>query len=773
MKIQITTQSDTLFGTASGGALVDSTTRHDKYGFPVIPAKTLKGLLRESAQEVLEMVSQSVEEKTNHQKSWLGELFGKEGVGGQGRLSIGAVEVVHYQGEEIQRKDIERENGILAEEVLDYFTRIRYQTAIDDFGIAKKGSLRSARVIKKDVRFETALTGDLNDADKNLLHLACLNLRRAGTNRNRGWGRIRTYVVEMSALDINDAIKSIKEYVSNNEQDKEKEQTGKKAKPAMSIVDSSGITRHHVTRDYKITFLSPVLLPKEGGDANTVSASKVIPGRKILGMLASKYIQKKGKNSPETKDFTDLFLNGDTRFFPGFTYQKEGKFFPLGNHWSKPKSDKIAFSDYEEHDHGNAKSIKGLYSSQGKKADTVSTILDFHNSRNADTNSRVTGKNQGDGIYYYEAIAAGQSFWTQISGEKQHLEALESLMGEHLRLGKAAHTQYGLVKMEPLGQNQETDQQGQLSEDDIEAVITFVSPVLLKGANTGEYNPSLGTLKQYLDKLELSNKNCRFRTQTVKVFQGKINRQLPEALALAPGSSFQLKNLSSPENRETIEAWAKNGIGEATHEGYGQILVETNELQKIKIHNLEESMQADEKEADGDPADDSLHSSNNLILEHIWKQKQINDIKSQALKDVRRKEFHKNTVTLMIKFWKDVLNDGKFSEKEMKKLLSKALRNDIPKKPLENLEQLLGKGNQFQPVDKKEGLEEQKKYAGNLATKVLEGFSKYTSIDRKLENNDNLDDSLKWHLIAVYWLQYFSMLKLNNRKKNENESENE
>jgi len=742
MKIKITTQSDTLFGTASGGALVDSTTRHDKYGFPVIPAKTLKGLLRESAQEVLELTEHSGLEKNNNKKhAWLEQLFGKEGVGGQGRISIQTAQVTHLKDQEFQRKEVEENRDILPEEALDYFTRIRYQTAIDDLGIANKGSLRSARVLQKGVTFESEIDG-LNGQDQQLIYLACLNLRRAGTNRNRGWGHVKTELISHKTVNIDDALEVIKQY-------KPEIESGNDRKAEMPFLKKSNENGKQKTRTYKITFQSPVLLPIEGGDANTVSAAKVIPGRKILGMLAGAYLQKNGNERAETNAFAELFLNGNTKYSAGFPYQNENAFFPLGNHWSKPKSKKPAFSDYDNNgDHGNSKGLNGLYSKQGKKASSVATTLDFHNSRNADANSRVTGKNQGDGIYYYEAIAAGQSFYTEIKSEEDHLAILESLMKTSLRLGKAAHTQYGQVQMERLegaGQNEQLNIEGQ------NVIITLTTPALLKNRETGEYNPSLQTLNDYLGDVRIvSAKDCRFRTQPVKVFQGKIKMQLPEALALGPGSSFQLKNLS-PEGLNSIESWVKNGIGEATHEGYGQVIIETQTKNEDKKDMIQTSFKENVEAVNEHQEKGDIPKSDNPILEHIRKSRLIRKVQKNATDDAGENGMHKNTVTLMIKFWKDVLNQGDFEQKKIQTTLTQSLLRDIPKKPLEILSDKLN--TKLEAINRKESEKVQKENGGKLAEKML------TSFKNKFQGKDQNN----WELIATYWLAFFTKKKINNR----------
>jgi hypothetical protein len=78
--------------------------------------------------------------------------------------------------------------------MLDALTEIRRQTAVDaPSGAPAKGSLRAQRVLLRKLVLETELRAerDLTDAELEWLCACALALRRAGTRRNRGRGRIK------------------------------------------------------------------------------------------------------------------------------------------------------------------------------------------------------------------------------------------------------------------------------------------------------------------------------------------------------------------------------------------------------------------------------------------------------------------------------------------------------------------------------------------------------------------------------------------------------
>src|SRR5690349_6932975 len=91
-KIRITIKSATTFGRGDGVAgLVDREIEHDLNGFPFLRGKTLKGLLGESAENVLFALNVREADITNRWRVAKDRLFGKPGRGDRerGTLHIG------------------------------------------------------------------------------------------------------------------------------------------------------------------------------------------------------------------------------------------------------------------------------------------------------------------------------------------------------------------------------------------------------------------------------------------------------------------------------------------------------------------------------------------------------------------------------------------------------------------------------------------------------------------------------------------------------------
>ena len=188
--IKITLLSDTLIGSGEGfGAIIDTDIIFDDLGIPYIPARRVKGCLRESAEEVSRML------KTfGITLKFISDVFGTGEKPSPLTFSNFTIEDYEENRQWLGYFTEEYKNIISRDAILDTFTMIRQQTAIED-GVAREHSLRTIRVLKKGEVFK----GDIKTEDDNaikLLSFACLNLRHLGTKRNRGFGEVECKLFE-------------------------------------------------------------------------------------------------------------------------------------------------------------------------------------------------------------------------------------------------------------------------------------------------------------------------------------------------------------------------------------------------------------------------------------------------------------------------------------------------------------------------------------------------------------------------------------------------
>jgi RAMP superfamily len=191
-QLRIQLLSDTTFGRGDGVAgLIDQEVEHDVYGFPYLRGRTLKGLLTEECDNLITLLSD------DRKPAWeeiACTLFGKPG---STYKTMGIVRFGDACLPEDLRQAVARqiENETLTKtEVLDSLTTIRRQTAIDpQSGVADEGSLRSYRVVLRDLCFKADLIFEKLPGNEmlSLLAVGALALRRIGSGRNRGRGHVR------------------------------------------------------------------------------------------------------------------------------------------------------------------------------------------------------------------------------------------------------------------------------------------------------------------------------------------------------------------------------------------------------------------------------------------------------------------------------------------------------------------------------------------------------------------------------------------------------
>jgi len=209
-KMEIKLNSDTLIGSGEGhGQIIDTDIVYDEIGIPYIPGKRIKGILLDSAEEINEMLGNIIEIKP---------IFGEVGIT-QGNMKIGNFFIDNYSEIKEWLKYLKTKSSLVNKNnILKYFTNLRYATAIDhQTGIAKEHSLRTERVINKGNQFTGKI--DLDENYKEQLALICQNIRRMGTKRNRGYGEVEVSLLENSKkvdFDIKQ-IKSAREKEVKNE----------------------------------------------------------------------------------------------------------------------------------------------------------------------------------------------------------------------------------------------------------------------------------------------------------------------------------------------------------------------------------------------------------------------------------------------------------------------------------------------------------------------------------------------------------------------------
>ncbi len=187
--LEFTLQSDAIFSRGDGVAgLVDIEIQHDEYGLPYLAGRTIKGLLVQECADILDALSNAGISLQRWEQA-AERLFGIPGEQ-ESMLAIDHAMLANDLRESVAHA-IQRQQ-VTPDQVLNTLTTIRRQTAMEAAGTPKAHSLRSVRVIIRDVTFHASLHFIESPRDDELMLLAASirAWRRAGSSRNRGFGRL-------------------------------------------------------------------------------------------------------------------------------------------------------------------------------------------------------------------------------------------------------------------------------------------------------------------------------------------------------------------------------------------------------------------------------------------------------------------------------------------------------------------------------------------------------------------------------------------------------
>jgi len=433
-KIKITLKSDLCVGSGySYAGVIDSDICYSENGIPYIPARRIKGCLREAAEIVL---GESETEK----------IFGKSGNKFMGNICIGNAYLDNYT--EIEEEIEELKNSgykdiLNTQKVLEQFSSIKAQTAIDEeTGSSLKNSLRYTRVVNRYSPLEKKKLIFVSDIefnyDKNVIENIVKALKHIGINRSRGLGNIKCILDNITTCEDNQKIST---EISTDEKE--------------------------LCLEYVIKNTTPLML----SGINNNKSEKYIKGQSVIGALASRYLSLE-KTSTEDDLFYDLFISNSVKYSNLYIAEKEyntsDKKYMYIKHVPAPlfinklkKTKKIVnviskykeFGDDYNPDGGNLpKKLKDKFISfkDGKISvkEPLFNIV-YHHSRKNTYSENTDENNNSKGVFYsLEVIKENQYFSGTIVGKKKYIDFLKKLLDNtSLKFGKSKSAQYGTCKV--------------------------------------------------------------------------------------------------------------------------------------------------------------------------------------------------------------------------------------------------------------------------------------------------------------------------------------
>lgn len=389
---------------------IDTDVCKDEYGFPYIPAKRIRGCLRECALE-LDDWGESIDPDT---------LFGKEGAAAnQSSVRIGNAELENIKS--LHEQAIRYHGSLIMhpQNILNHYSYLKTQTSVDyETGVADDASLRTMRVVRKGLVFIADVKLNSDDLYPKL-NDCCSILHRIGIARTRGLGEVRVTLEKTE--------------VENN-----------KNQHAML---TPGATR----LDYSIHLDEPMICKSlNGGEAHTLD---YIEGSKILGIVAD-YLNRNNRSYREFIDAGNLHCScafiGDAQKrryteVPGFIYSiKDNKTRYINN----LTSGRLNNSQMPQQMHHTYVILNDA--GQLLKKD-VSIEESYHHRRPEDKGiGRASSEADNNAAFYQmEAISSGQAFIGSITGSPEQIRDCYAALTESdsMYLGYSRTSEYGRVSI--------------------------------------------------------------------------------------------------------------------------------------------------------------------------------------------------------------------------------------------------------------------------------------------------------------------------------------
>lgn len=548
-KLKITLKSDLCAGSGySYAGVVDSDTSYDDCGLPYIPARRLKGCMREAAESLLYGI---------YAEEQIESVFGRKGSESGSDLLIDNAYLEDYDG---VREFLKKRGNIKTQEILDRFTRIIGQTMIEN-GVADKGSLRYTRVVNHyspTDHMEMTFLADFScpSKDWDMIKRAAQATRHIGLKRNRGLGNVQIEAIEAEGNDNEKSSFIVRE----------------------DTADGRTILR------YAVENVQPLMQSSVMEDTSV----DFIYGQQVLGLLAGKYLKEEG-HTADDQAFKTLFLDGSAIFSNLYPYDGKHIHYPAPDYLNRlkktkklvyyiaanlpQKEDIINLDDYWYEDGNQPKKLKGKYTAwtdQGISVYEVKKDIIYHHSHR-NTRENENGKEEGI-LYSMEVIRRGQRFAGFVSVPTEHAETVARLLckGE-LYFGKSKTAQYGKCCLTQYEKMDYTTKNTFNVGDDI--VITFLSDAILhnaKGNPTVLYEEVRDALIREL-AIPADNTDITYlsslQSTVATGYLGVWNLRKPAVPAVKSGS-FMTFHLTASYSTD------KAYVGERSLEGYGMIRID-------------------------------------------------------------------------------------------------------------------------------------------------------------------------------------------------------
>lgn len=576
-RLKIELLSDLCAGNGKGyTSSLDTDVCQDKYGFPYIPGRRIKGILRECALELSDWGYEIDPDK----------LFGKEG-DSFAPVRIGSAELESADTIRQMIEDNPNVSVFATQNVLNCYSYIRTNTAVDyETGVADDQSLRTMRVVNKGTVFYADVR--LKDPKmKDPLERCCIVYRHMGLHRTRGLGEVCVSLVE----------------------------------PLDEVCPEHKVLKDGATRlEYRVELLEPFI-----NKSVTVGESRTldyIDGAKFLGLTAG-YLRKH-HDPDDPLDFSGFMDQGDVFFSNAYLMKDDQRLtevpahiYSVKNHPNQFRNKLYAYEPdwpQEDAEQGSIKKrhddivvskddgslLEEFQLNQAKHCyvsidgtslikESVQTEEHYHHRRPEDKSiGRAKSNDNGNAdLYSLSSICPWQSFGGFVTGEPEQIKKVyDALTSENdFFMGYGSSSEYGKVRITVTNTLAEEEQEPRKLSEVKKLAIKLESPTIAYSENACYSTDKNDLLAEVLAALGLSESDVEeekeyYLTYTVVGgFNVTWKRRKPTIYAFDKGSVLVL----SFKEEQDITIPKHYYLGERTAEGFGEFSVEkVEDVQKVE-----------------------------------------------------------------------------------------------------------------------------------------------------------------------------------------------
>lgn len=597
-------------------SLLDIDICSDRYGFPFIPAKRIRGCLRECALELNEW-GDSINTET---------LFGEKGAGSnRAKFRLSNAFLEDY--DELKSFVTKHRGHVLTnpQNVLSCFSYARTQTSINyETGVADDNSLRTMRVADKGLVF----TADVEVEEEYFedLRKCCSILRHMGIARTRGLGEIKVTIAGCK--------------------DRQTQEHAALVPGAEELA-------------YEIESLEPIICKNvNGGEANTMD---YIEGSKILGLIAANL----------DEPYADFMSRGNLKCMNGYISKGGKRFTEVPGFIYKIKNNKHEYINKLAEAEEEKDTTQGLQINQMKHkyvfldgntletADVMTEKRNHHRRPEDKSIGRADSKAGSDADFYQmDSISDGQVFAGRITGSPEQIEKVYDILtrDQDFFIGYSRSSEYGKVRIRVTETKPQTC--GTAVQTNSVIVVLNAPAIVYNDQAMATTDPGI-LIREIVSALDISEEPKRtekfVRNITLGGYNVTWNMRKPIMQAFDKGTAIRF----TFEEPVHIQDGAVIMIGERTAEGYGETCVSAfREGDALYRGSIVQTTETD-AESEIDVSSDFASKLARPVLEAYVRRKSVEAVSESEGKIKRKKSIYKPTVSNMMLMLKEasVLTD--------------------------------------------------------------------------------------------------------------------